>query len=209
MIGALSSSSSSKNTPTAAGRTGTASPAVTVTPSATAASSAATAATTAEHLPGIGATKADWNASHVMDTHGTTVPGCCFNPIPSLSKTAGENVDAYYTVNYAGNRVISYSMRFVPISIDTANARVLAELPGDARTAWTRTLGTCRQSEFVSPTLARLLGPAPVGDTTGGVFVEFDSDEHNGGQSVYDPAEVDTALLSLVSYPKASDGPEC
>ncbi|ORT46894.1 hypothetical protein KBI5_22725 [Frankia sp. KB5] len=162
-----------------------------------------------EHLPGIGATRADWNASHVMDTHGTTVPGCCFNPTPALATGGEPNVDAYYVVNYDANRVISYSMRFVPAPIGTVNAHVLAELPADTQMLWTRTLGTCRQSEFTSPTLARLLGPPPIGDTTGSVFVEFDSDEHGGGQSIYDPARVDTALLSLDSYPKASDGPEC
>ncbi len=90
---------------------------------------------------------------------------------------------------------------FVPISV--ANTRVLAELPGDARVLWTRTLDTCRQSEFISPTLARLHG------ASGQVFVSVSSDESNGGEAFYDPKRVDTATFMLGSSSDPNDEPGC
>ncbi len=161
-------------------------------------------ASPAEHLPGFGATQADWNAYHTMDTHGNTPVNCCYNPDRTLGLgDDGLPFDTYYAVNYIDDWVSFYDMRlpFVPISV--ANTRVLAELPSDARVLWTRTHDTCQQSEFISPTLARL----HVG--SGQVLVSFSSDESNGGEAFYDPKRVDTAIFMLGSSSDPNDEPGC
>jgi hypothetical protein len=97
-------------------------------PAAASAPAAAAAATTAPALTGFGATLAQWNAAHQLDT---SVPagGAYLPRVPGDP----DGSDTWQVVTVAGGRVISYTLNLVPSSLRAAEARAAQELPADAR----------------------------------------------------------------------------
>ena len=142
-------------------------------------------------LAGFGATAAQWNHAHRLDT---SVPaGNAYLPHVDGS----DNEDTWQLVTVSGGRVTSYTLNVVPASLKLAEARARQELPADARVLWTRTVGsTCAQEQFESATLTAALGD-------GQVNVEFD----NAVSGNVTP--VTEELFSTYDAPTVTQAPAC
>jgi hypothetical protein len=122
------------------------------TPASTPAVAPATSAVKDPSIRGIGATRADWDASHT--------PNAAFNNAmvygydPSLPSYLAANGAVYIEVFDLGTgRIQTYSLHMLTAGRHQALARVRQELPSDARVAWHLTFNHCSRVAFASATL--------------------------------------------------------
>ena len=168
------------------------------------ASSSPAAVTSSDALTGFGATRSAWNAHHTADTR--FAPNAAYDPDPALPSYSGQ--DVYVAVLWQDGRALNYQMNIPGESIRRAIARVLRELPPDARELWGTRRDTCYMAELTSKTLGRALAKPAIGDPEGEVSVEFDTLLPDGS-STYESTDVNEVLISLGSYPTAASGPAC
>lgn len=109
-----------------------------------------------EGLPGIGATRAHWEATHQRAPG--FAPGTAFGPM--LRSETGRGLNPTYAAVVGDDRIEHYSMQLPSpgLPFDVARARAARELPADAREVRTRRLGACRMVRYRSATLRRLYG---------------------------------------------------
>jgi hypothetical protein len=112
-------------------------------------------------IPGIGATRDDWDASHVQNPAFNN--GAVYGYDPSLPSYLSSNSAVYIvviadsdmgtTIPTTGNRIQVCILNMQPVDRDEALARVRQELPSDATVAWDLTLDKCYRVAFNSATL--------------------------------------------------------
>jgi hypothetical protein len=111
-------------------------------------------------IPGIGATRDDWNASHVPNPGFNN--GAVYGYDPSLPDYLSANHSVYWGVSDnsdggmippTGNRIQAYMLNIHPVDRDEALARVRQELPSDATVGSDLTQDKCYLVAFESPTL--------------------------------------------------------
>lgn len=132
-------------------------------------------------LPGIGATRAHWEATH-QRAPGFT-PGMAFGPM--FRSENGRSFNPTYAMVSGDDRIQSYSLQLPSpgVAFDVARARVLRELPPDAREVRTRRLSECRMVRYRSATLRRLFaGERHRGDVEVSYF--------SPGHDAFDPRRV-------------------
>lgn len=156
--------SSSASTSSAPATTPTASPAVSIPTSASPATVAVTVAApppaATPSVRGFGATMADWQATHTLDS--TVVTKDAY--LPHVVGGDDPRLDTWQLVSLNdGNRVSSYTLNVTPTSFAVAVTRARQELPADATMLWSAPLtgnvgNSCYEAEWQSPTLAAVLG---------------------------------------------------
>jgi hypothetical protein len=125
-------------------------------------------------LTGFGATVAAWDAAHSADTSANLQAGCCFDRVKGLGYGAR---DRFILVSGDSGIIDGYEENFAEgTSIGRAKKIVAQSFPSDMTTMWERKLRTCYQWQVTSPTLASILGAPKIGEPSGDVFIEFDSD---------------------------------
>lgn len=104
-------------------------------------------------IPGIGATRHDWDASHTPNPGTQFDPRAVYGYDPTLP--FGQNGAVYFAVTDKGtDRIQSYIMNMHPVDRDGALAQVRRELPADATIAWDLKKTHCYLVAFSSATLA-------------------------------------------------------
>jgi hypothetical protein len=128
------------------------------TPSTPASTSAvaplpATSAVQDESIPGIGATRAAWDASHTPNAANNN--GSAYGDDPSLPSYLAPNDAVYSDVgeDLGAGRIQFYTLNMHAVDPLEALRRIRQELPSDARVAWDLTLDQCYRVAFNSPTL--------------------------------------------------------
>jgi hypothetical protein len=124
------------------------------TPASTsaAASLPATSAIQDELIPGIGATRANWDASHTLNAANNN--GLDYGDDPSLPSYLTTNGAVYSDVGDLGTgRVQAYTLSMHTVDAQEVLSRVRQELPSDATVAWDLTFDQCYRVAFNSPTL--------------------------------------------------------
>jgi hypothetical protein len=150
-------------------------------------------------VTGFGATRDDWNRSHISDPR--FAPNAAYNPDPTLSDQAH---DDRYIVTSGPGRVLSYEMRLPGTpDIKTAKSESLREFPSDASILWYSQKPTCYQMEIES----RALGAA-LSDSQGAALVEFQTLTPDG-KDVYNQADNNDIFFNLGLYPTVENGPAC
>lgn len=120
--------------------------------------SAATAARTVKDpsIPGLGATREDWDASHTP-TPGLDPEGA-FGSDPTLPTYVANRGAVYAAVSddqiYGVRRITGYMLHMHSVDRQEALARVRQELPADASMVWELKLDQCYRVGFESPELA-------------------------------------------------------
>lgn len=179
------------------------------TPQAATAAPKTTPAPSQPSITGYGATQSDWDSNHQRDSR---YEGLVYNPNPALGLDE-QHDDEYYMVNVTNGRVLNYEMR-LPNNESQQEATAFvtkSEFPTDATVVWQAKQDQCYQMEVKSPTLASVLADPGIGDSTGEVFIEFqtDSSSTENLNSFYDASNVNLATLGLGSYATSSDAPGC
>jgi hypothetical protein len=112
----------------------------------------ALAAMSDDSLPGIGATRAHWDASHVPNAADNE--GSDYVHEPSLPSYLTPSGAVYSGVNDQGTgRIQFYDLNMLPIDGAEVLRRVRRELPADAKVAWDLMFDRCSRLAFNSPTL--------------------------------------------------------
>jgi hypothetical protein len=120
--------------------------------SASAASLRATSAIRDEPIPGIGATRAAWDASHTPN--GANPNGSAYGDDPSLPLYLAPGGAVYSDLGDLGtDRVQFYDLNMHTVEVNEALRQVLRELPPDATVAWDLPLDQCHRVAFNSATL--------------------------------------------------------
>lgn len=113
-------------------------------------------------IPGIGATRADWDASHTRNAEADSAfdsADSAFGDDPSLPSYLAPHGAIYTEVSDLGTgRIQVYGLNLRPSDQDGALARARQELPPDATLAWVLSLDKCYRATFNSETL-RAAGP--------------------------------------------------
>ncbi len=105
-----------------------------------------------ELIPGIGATRANWDASHTANPASNN--GADYGDDPSLASYLTENGAVYRDVDYGGtDRVHGYSIAMHTIDAQQALRQLRQELPADATVAWDLTNDKCYRVAFNSVSL--------------------------------------------------------
>jgi hypothetical protein len=105
-----------------------------------------------ELIPGIGATRANWDASHTPNAANND--GSDYGDDPSLPSYLTNNGAVYSGVNDQGTgRIEFYDVSLLPLDGNEMLRRVRQELPSDAKAAWDLTFDQCYRLAFNSPTL--------------------------------------------------------
>ena len=113
---------------------------------------AETSAIQDESIPGIGATRAAWNARHTPN--GANGNGSVYGRDPSLPSYLSDNGAIYSDVDDHGTgRILAYTLNMHTVEGAEVLRRVVRELPSDAKVAWDLMLGQCYQVAFNSATL--------------------------------------------------------
>jgi len=146
-------------------------------------------------IPGIGATRHDWDASHMPNPNFNN--GMVYGDDPSLPYPAvnGAVYIAVFDNDITGTkRIAGYILNMPTADRDGALARVRQELPSDATVAWELTLDRCYRVAFDS---ARLKA---VTDVRAIVQLE---DVQQGGKSAPNPHSFNQAnfVLAAVGAP--------
>jgi hypothetical protein len=103
-------------------------------------------------IPGIGATRADWNASHTPNSAFNN--GKVYGDNPSLPSFLAANGAVYIKVFDLGtDRIQSYTLNMHEAGRHQALERLQQELPADAKVAWELTFDHCYRVAFDSATL--------------------------------------------------------
>jgi hypothetical protein len=131
-----------------------------------------------------------------------------FIPIPG----APYGGDHQWTTVGRGNGRITHFTYSLPEGTPEASAKqaALAQLPRDATTTTPLTVqhdsmgNSCSLWNLRSPTLARVLGPPPEGDTAGDIGIDLYT-YSNDGEFRYDPNNIDTAVISDIT--QSADAP--
>jgi hypothetical protein len=111
-----------------------------------------TSAIQGESIPGIGATRASWNASHTPNAANND--GSAYGDDPSLPSYLADNGAVYSGVDDQGTgRIQFYNLNMHTVDPHEVLSRVSQELPSDATVAWELTLDQCSRVGFNSPTL--------------------------------------------------------
>jgi hypothetical protein len=105
-----------------------------------------------ESIPGIGASRAHWEASHTLNAANND--GSDYGDDPSLPSYLAPSGAVYSGVNDQGTgRIQLYDLNMLPVDGDEMLRRVRQELPSDAKVAWDLTFDQCYRLAFNSPTL--------------------------------------------------------
>jgi hypothetical protein len=124
------------------------------TPASTsaAASLPATSAIQDELIPGIGATRANWDASHTLNAANNN--GSDYGDDPSLPSYLTDNGAVYRDVGDLGTgRIQAYTLAMHTVDAQEVRRQLRQELPSDATVAWDLTRDQCYRVAFNSPTL--------------------------------------------------------
>jgi hypothetical protein len=127
------------------------------TPSTPASTSAvaplpATSAVQGESIPGIGATRAAWDASHTPNAANNN--GSVYGDDPSLPEYLTPSGAVYSEVSDQGTgRIQVYELSMHTVDPPEVLRRVRQELPSDATVAWDLSFDQCYRVAFNSPTL--------------------------------------------------------
>jgi hypothetical protein len=124
------------------------------TPASTsaAASLPATSAIQDESIPGIGATRAAWDASHTPNAANNN--GSAYGDDPSLPSYLTNDGAVYSDVGDLGTgRIQVYDLSMHTVDGDEVLRRLRQELPSDATVTWDLTRDQCYRVAFNSPTL--------------------------------------------------------
>jgi hypothetical protein len=186
-----------------------------VAPSANAPSTAPVATPGQPQVPssstitGYGALQSDWDSNHIKDTRYQGNP--VYNPTPGLGLDDMHD-DAYYLVTTSASRITGYTIRLPNGSnLLAAKAKVMAEFPSDGTVLWQQTKDQCSQVAVTSASLGAVLGIKDIGDPTGQVLIEFQTDLKSTSSlnSYYEPSNVNLATLTIDSSNTAADAPSC
>ena len=103
-------------------------------------------------LPGIGAKRGDWDASHTPNAAFNN--GMVYGENPGLPSYLAANGAVYIEVSDLGTgRIQSYKLNMQAATRHQALDRIRQELPPDAKVAWDLRLNHCYRVAFASPTL--------------------------------------------------------
>jgi hypothetical protein len=112
----------------------------------------ATSAVQDESIPGIGATRAAWDASHTLNAANNN--GSVYGDDPSLPSYLTPSGAVYSYVDDQGTgRIRSYNLNMHTTDRNEVLRRVRQELPSDATVAWDLMLDRCYRVGFNSATL--------------------------------------------------------
>lgn len=112
----------------------------------------ATSAIREESIPGIGATRANWDDSHTPNAANND--GSAYGDDPSLPSYLADNGAVYSGVDDQGTgRIQAYNLSMHTVEAKEVLQRVWQELPSDATAAWDLTFDQCYLVAFNSPTL--------------------------------------------------------
>jgi hypothetical protein len=115
-------------------------------------SSAASVQVRGELITGIGAARANWDASHFVNPASNN--GADYGNDPSLASYLTENGAVYRDVDDSGtDRVHSYTLAMHTIDAQQALRQLRQELPADATVAWDLPRDRCYRVAFNSPSL--------------------------------------------------------
>lgn len=105
-----------------------------------------------ESIPGIGASRAHWDASHTPNAGNND--GSDYGDVPGLPSYLTPSGAVYSGVNDQGTgRIQFYDLNMLPVDGAEVLRRVRKELPPDAKVAWDLTFDQCYRMAFSSPTL--------------------------------------------------------
>ena len=130
-------------------------------------------------LTGIGASSAQWEASHTPNP--TFDNGRVYGNDPSLPSYLSNHGAVYIDVRRASDRIVSYDLNMKPADLSDVIERVRRELPPDATLVWSQQMDTCYRVNFESPTLTSIfhasetielvdIGPDGANTADSGVF---------------------------------------
>jgi len=142
-------------------------------------------------IPGIGATRHDWDASHAPNPDSDKFgKGAVWGYDPSLPKYLSGSEHAVYIAvgDFGTNRIQSYVLNMHAVDRDDALARVRQELPSDATVAWDLTLDQCYRVGF---------GSARLQAVTGYMAVVQLEDVQEGGKPAPSPHRFNQAIFSV------------
>jgi hypothetical protein len=104
-------------------------------------------------IPGIGATRASWDASHTRNAADGN--GSYYGDDPSLPTYLTDNGAVYRDVDDLGTgRILGYSIAMHAVDLPGVLRQLRQELPSDATIAWDLPRDRCYRVAFNSPTLA-------------------------------------------------------
>jgi hypothetical protein len=112
----------------------------------------ATSAVQDESIPGIGATRANWDDSHTPNAANNN--GSDYGDDPSLPSYLAPNGAVYRDVGDLGTgRIQVYTLAMHTVDAQEVLRQLRQELPSDAKVAWDLTRDQCYRVAFNSPTL--------------------------------------------------------
>ncbi|MDT5171485.1 MAG: hypothetical protein QOD02_4835 [Mycobacterium sp.] len=105
-----------------------------------------------ELIPGIGATRANWDASHTLNAANDN--GSDYGDDPSLPSYLTNNGAVYRDVgDFGTGRIQAYTLAMHTVDAQEVLRQLRPELPSDATVAWDLTRDQCYRVAFNSPTL--------------------------------------------------------
>jgi hypothetical protein len=105
-----------------------------------------------QSIPGIGASRPDWDATHTANDANND--GSDYGHDASLPSYLTPNGAVYSGVNDQGSgRIQFYDLNMLPVDGNEMLRRVRRELPADAKVVWDLTFDQCYRLAFTSPTL--------------------------------------------------------
>jgi hypothetical protein len=105
-----------------------------------------------ELIPGIGATRASWDASHTPNAANPN--GSAYGDDPSLPSYLTDDGAVYRDVDDQGTgRIQAYTLAMHTVDAQEVVRQLRQELPADATIAWHLTRDQCYRVAFNSPTL--------------------------------------------------------
>jgi hypothetical protein len=105
-----------------------------------------------ESIPGIGATRANWDATHTLNPASDS--GADYGNDPSLASFVTDNGVVYRGVDDGGtDRVHGYTLAMHTFDAQQALRQLRQELPADATVAWELTGDRCYRVAFNSVSL--------------------------------------------------------
>lgn len=117
-----------------------------------AAAQPAIAAIGGELIPGIGATRASWEATHTLNAENNNSTD--YGDDPGLPSYVTNNGAVYREVDDRGTgRIHAYTLAMHTVDADHVLRQLRQQLPSDATVAWHLTRDQCYRVAFNSPTL--------------------------------------------------------
>jgi hypothetical protein len=129
-----------------------------------------------ESIPGIGASRAHWDATHTPNAANND--GSAYGDDPSLPSYLSPSGAIYSGVTDQGTgRIQFYDLNVLPVDGNEMLRRVRQELPSDAKAGWNLTFDQCYRMAFNSPTLRA------AGDYMADVQLEYIQEDGSRGPS--------------------------